>query len=208
MNNDFMRSFPSALSEKDGIKEYAELVARELAILHNDSNLLAIYSRIDELPSEILDILARDFNVKWYLYDGTLSIKRAQIKSCFYVHRHRGTVSATDTALSDLYPGSKVREWYDYGGNYGRYRIELTASEGGIEIVPENLYRTLNFYKRLSAVLEKVIIKKEDEMAVRIGIVESRISKFHAGGEVPAVYYCDENMLILTDEEDNALSVF
>ena len=209
MNNDYMRSFPNALRDGSGIEAYARIIADELLSLHRDSDMLAIYTRIDELPEDILDILARDFKVSWYLYDGNIATKRLQIKSCFYIHRHRGTVSAVRTALTDLYPSTETEEWFDYNGQPGRFRLNIEICENGIEVEPYKLYKTLELYKRLSAALEKVTLKKRDKLEIKVGIVEQRASKFFVECETfDNVYYCDENGDMLTDEDGSLLIAF
>lgn len=208
-DNIYMQSYPYVLQDGDRIEAYARIVADELLKLHRDSDMLAIYTRIDELPEEILDILARDLNVKWYLYDGNIDTKRTQIKSCFYVHRHRGTVAAVRTALTDLYPSTGIEEWFDYNGQPGRFKLNIEIGENGVEVEPYKLYKTLELYKRLSAALEKVTLKKRDELEIKVGIVEQRASKLFVKCEpLDTVYYCDEDGAILTDEDGNSLIAF
>ncbi len=204
-DNVFMQSFPYALKDGAGIEAYAKVAADELLALHRDSDMLAIFTRIDELPTEILDILARDFNVKWYLYDGTLATKRAQIKSCFYVHRHRGTVSAVSTALSDLYPSAKVTEWFEYNGRPGRFKIDLEISENGVEVEPEKIEKTLELYKRLSAALDKVVLTKRDESHIKIGFGVRYNNRYIVQAQGYIVALCDEGDALLTDEDGNVL---
>ena len=118
----------------------------------------------------MLDILAKDFSVGWYLYDGTVEAKRAQIKSCFYVHRRLGTKSAMVTALSDLCPGSDVDEWFNYGGEPYHFRVLLDVTEQRTPINQSVVETYINLFKSLRSVLENDTIIYRSRNTVAIGV--------------------------------------
>ncbi len=149
-----LSAFPYALAEDENIFALAELTADELLRICEDNEKLKIYTDIYKLGEELLDILARDFKVDWYLYDGDLESKRAQIESSFYVHRHLGTKGALLWALSDTFPGTNIEEWFEYDGRAGYFRIRSTNPQITADV--ESLLDLIGKVKRASALLESV----------------------------------------------------
>lgn len=153
-SSEFLSSFPESLAIDSGKYALARVIAEELKSLCVDTQKVSIYGRIDELDEELLDILAFDFNVSWYLYNGTIDIKRSQIKSCFFVHRYLGTKAALEKALSDLYPGTTIEEWFEYGGAPYHFRIVLNITEQRLAVIQSEVERYINIFKSLRSVLE------------------------------------------------------
>ena len=69
----FLSVLPSVLSPKEKL---AQVIADELIGLYNDTDLLRIYARIDELDEQLLDILAYDYKIDWWDKGLTLAEKR------------------------------------------------------------------------------------------------------------------------------------
>ena len=162
MNNGITRenllwTLPYALQQDKNKLALATVIADELTALYRDNRLIALYTRIDELDEALLDILAKDFLVSWYLYDGTVEEKRAQIKSCFYVHRRLGTKSAVETAISAIYPDTKVSEWFEYGGDPYHFRLLVDATYENVDQEKHRrVLERIEFYKNLRSVLDGI----------------------------------------------------
>lgn len=162
MNNgitgeNLLLTLPYALQQDKDKVALANVIANELATLYHDNRLITIYTRIDELDEELLDILAKDFSVSWYLYDGTVEEKRNQIKSCFYVHRRLGTKAAVETAISAIYPDTKVSEWFEYGGEPYHFRLLVDATYENVDREKHRrVLERVEFYKNLRSVLDEI----------------------------------------------------
>lgn len=89
--DNMMQQFPIALQKDPKTVALGQAIAKVMESRQDEIDSLRIYTRIDELPEWLLDILARDFAVDWYDRSYTLEEKRKTIKDSFYVHRHRGT---------------------------------------------------------------------------------------------------------------------
>ena len=99
-------------------------------------------------------ILASDLKVDWYLYDAPLAVKRNQVESSIMVHRRIGTKGSVAKALSDIYPGSTVLEWNEYGGRPYYFRLILDLTDTIADISNAEVLRTLNIYKPLRSEME------------------------------------------------------
>jgi phage tail protein I len=163
---------PYALASDDDKHALASCIAEELEELFREKETIMLYARIDKLDESILDILASDFKVDWYLYDGTLETKRAQIKSCFKLHHCLGTKKAMMTAISDVFPGSAIEEWFEYGGNPYHFTLvlDITESGNGVPITQKVLERIVNAIKPVRAVLESDSITYRVRNAILVSV--------------------------------------
>lgn len=152
-----LATLPKVLRDDEGMHALASAIVGALATQPAELDSLRIYSRIDELPEEILDVLAHDFKVDWWDPDYTLEEKRSTLKESWRVHRLLGTKAAVEMAISAIYPETKVQEWFEYGGEPYHFRLLLDATLESID--PEKHRRVLekvSYYKNLRSVLDTV----------------------------------------------------
>lgn len=167
-SENLMQSLPQVLKNDANLAALASSIADTLAKRRTEIRMAAIYSRIDELPEDLLDILAYDFKVDWYNYDYPIEAKRNLLKSCWYVHRRLGTKGAIVTALSDIYPGSTVEEWFEYGGEPYFFRVVLDVTEQYMTISHAEIVRTIDIYKSLRSQIEDDAIYYRSRNTFRI----------------------------------------
>lgn len=207
-----LATFPEALKESDNIYSLAIVTSKELKRLYDDNNLLALYTRIDELSEEVLDILAIDLKVYWYLPNGTIEAKRAQIKSSFFIHRRLGTKAAMAQALADICPGTVVKEWFEYGGLPHHFSVEIDMTNSRASIDYAAVKAMIDIFKPLRSVLDDVETIYKTSLPVCFGGTISTFKNIILATEtvsIPVVdkYLCNENGFILTNEEGKALVV-
>lgn len=162
MNNDiyhidFTKIFPTALQHDPKMIALAKGLAAEALNVSGHLNDVLIYSRFDELPEDLVDILAYDMHVDWYDYDLPLKVKRDMVKNSVKVHRRMGTKYAVETALGSLWPESEVEEWFNYGGEPHHFRVVCDVTENYITVSFKRLVQAIKMYKRLSSHLESVV---------------------------------------------------
>lgn len=150
-------AFPFSLRESQSIAALGDVTAEVLSKRPAEIGLLSIYPRIDELPEDLLDILARDFKVDWWDPDYTLEEKRRIFKDSWYVHKHMGTKAAVERAISAIYPETKVQEWFEYGGKpyHFKLNINITGTKWSEE-KPRRVLERANFYKSLRSHLDEL----------------------------------------------------
>lgn len=156
-NTDFTQYLPQVLKNDKDIFFLTHIVAEELQELMKLSFLDTIYSRIEELDENVLDVLAYDFHVDWYDYNYPIEIKRNLIKDSIKVHKYLGTKYAVETALKNVYPNSYIKEWFEYGGNPFFFRIFVNVSKYGINAEQQKkIQKEVESYKNLRSKLEKI----------------------------------------------------
>lgn len=205
-----LASLPAVLANDDNMAALASAVAEVLAARVGEIERVSIYSQIDRLPNELLDILANDFKVDWWDYSYSLQEKRNTLRQSWYVHKHMGTPAAVTAALSAIYPDSKVEEWWDYGGKPYHFRLLIPQDTSTLDAVKyATVLSLVAYYKNLRSVLDSVTVLQRHEhhlytgFAVRVGWIVS------LGCEIPAAldvtYMTDETGNLLADENGNRI---
>lgn len=152
-----LRTLPSVLANDEDMLALATVVAEGLSSRPGEIESLLIYSKIDELPMELLDILAYDFKVDWWDYDYTLEEKRRTLKDSWNVHRTLGTKGAVEKAISAIYPDTQVREWFEYEGLPYHFKLLIDATYENVD--PEKhqgVLEKVDYYKNLRSRLDGI----------------------------------------------------
>lgn len=151
---DFYATFPPALKKDEKMVALGRLIADELHQTVEQTKKNIIYANINELSETWLDVLAYDLHVDWYDYDYPIEAKRAIIRDSVRVHQKLGTKAAVEMALGGIHPKSEIEEWFDYGGKPYRFRIVLDTTESRIAADYDEIIKTVDIYKRLTAHLD------------------------------------------------------
>lgn len=151
---DFYATFPPALKKDEKMVALGRLIADELHQTVEQTKKNIIYANINELSETGLDVLAYDLHVDWYDYDYPIEAKRAIIRDSVRVHQKLGTKAAVEMALGGIHPKSEIEEWFDYGGKPYRFRIVLDTTESRVAADYDEIIKTVDIYKRLTAHLD------------------------------------------------------
>ena len=176
-----LRTLPEALKNDESMAALAQSIAVVLADRPEEIQNLLIYSRIDQLPEALLDILARDFKVDWWDGDYTLEEKRRTLKDSWRVRRMLGTKTAVETAISAIYPETTVIEWWEYGGApyHFRLRIDVSSKSDINSKRHQRVLERVRFYKNLRSHLDSIIYIQRAE-----GAAECYAASAFAGGRM------------------------
>ena len=155
--SDFTKYLPQALASDIKMVALAKAITDELLTVSGEMKNVLIYARIDDLPEELVDVLAYDLHVDWYDYSYPLAAKRDLLKSSMRVHKKMGTKYAIEKALSALYPESEVEEWFQYEGEPGHFHIVCDVTNSRITASFSDIVRAVKMYKRLSAHFDEVV---------------------------------------------------
>lgn len=156
-SENLMAALPQVLKNDANLNALASSIANILARRRDEIAQLNIYSRIDELPEELLDILAHDFKVDWWDYDFTIEQKRQTLKDSWHVHRHLGTKYAVETAISAIYPNTVAQEWFEFGGEPYTFKLLIDASYMLVESeFHSRVLELADYYKNLRSHLAGV----------------------------------------------------
>jgi phage tail P2-like protein len=131
-------------------------VNSQLLNLSNATNLILIYSKIDYLSEDILDILAWQFNCTWYDSKATLTEKRKIIKTALLVHKTRGTRFAVEEVVKSYFDDAQVVEWFEYGGD--PYTFKVVVKNGIEPELAERFTKSVNAVKNVRSRMDELIV--------------------------------------------------
>lgn len=173
----FMQTLPSVLAEDENLQALAQSVASSLEERARETELASIYTRIDTLPEELLDILAYDFKVDWWDWALTLPEKRETLKRSWYVHRHMATPAAVTAALTAIYADTECMEWFTYGGKPYHFRLSMTIPAEDIASTKhERVLELLRFYRNLRSVMDNILYVVETPIEYTLA-ADSRVGR-------------------------------
>ena len=151
------RSFPLVLSEDIDLYALGEAISLLVERHAKAIDLLVIYAKIDTLPEPLLDILAYDFKVDWWDADYTVEEKRQVLKDSWRIHRMLGTKGAVEQAISAVYPGTTVEDWFEYSGDPYHFRILLDVTSDSVNPTKhQRVIDRINYYKNVRSVLDDI----------------------------------------------------
>ena len=93
---------PPSISGDGNVAAGAQAIDPELHALVAAAGTLPILSRIDELPEELIDLLAWQWHVDLYENTLTLREKRETVKRLLLIHRYKGTRKAVNESLAPI----------------------------------------------------------------------------------------------------------
>lgn len=154
--------------------------------LSESSKLLSTWDHIDELGEDELDALAWELNILWYDKGANLDTKRELVKNSDLVYMKLGTKWAVENVIQTYFGDGYIREWYEYNGTPGYFRIYSTNPTLTNERLTEFL-NILEKVKRHSAKLEGVYITLTGEMnlAAGVGMREAGTETYKIGATAP-----------------------
>lgn len=166
---DLVRSLPPPLQNDESTRAIAEVIAEQLQKSARLIERNIIYARIDELDEKVLDVLAYDLHVDWYDYSYPIDVKRATIRDSIKIHRKLGTKYAVEKALGAVYPGTAVKEWFEYGGAPYMFRVIINITTEGLTAARQaSILERVRFYKNLRSHLELISYKAERETSLHL----------------------------------------
>ena len=164
---------PPALTHDPAMMARAAADAEALTARLTEIDKVRVISNIDGLEEAVLDILARDFKVDWWDPEYSIEEKRRTLKGSWRVHKTLGTKAAVETAISAIYPHTRVLEWWEYGGEPYHFRLDINITNDHIDSDKQRrVLERLNFYKNLRSHVDEVkyFLMPEKSWAVAGGL--------------------------------------
>ncbi|WP_312414101.1 phage tail protein I [Pseudescherichia sp.] len=86
----------------------------------------------DACPVKFLPYLAWAFSVDRWDESWTEDVKRQVVKDAFFIHQHKGTISAVRRAVQPFGFLIRVIEWWKTGDTPGTFRLDVGVQDQGI----------------------------------------------------------------------------
>ena len=152
---------PRVLARQEWVIALSEALGLALGKTLDYTDESQIYTRLDTAPETVLDVLAVDWKIDWYDTGYDIEQKRRIVKTALNIRRTMGTAGAARTQADAIYPGTKLEEWFEYGGTHGKFRLRVNITtveerQKFAAMTIAEIERRLATAKRFSAHLEEV----------------------------------------------------
>lgn len=172
---EFLRLLPAFMREDLAVIGLSHGVGLIVPELSNSIQRLTTWDHIDKLTEDELDALAWELNILWYDKGANLDTKRDLVKNSDKVYRRLGTKWAVENVIQSYFGDGYIREWFEYEGEPGYFRVYSTNPT----LTNERLVEFLNILskvKRYSSKLEGIYITLTGEMPLAAGVGVREVS--------------------------------
>ena len=178
-----VRMLPEPMKRDDGTAAMALVAAEELERRGIESGLPRLWGRFDDMAGDLLDILAEDLGLTWYDSDAPAAVKRELLKNSGQVFRRLGTKWAVENVIGTYFGEGFVREWFEYDGEPGHFRVYSPNPSVNQERLEEFL-SLLERVKRTSAKLDGIFISLTGQTPIYAGVAvrETSTERYEIGG--------------------------
>lgn len=153
----FIELLPVFMRDDPAVQGLAKSVDELIQAWSAFGKELSLWTDIDNLSEADLDEIAYEENLAWYENSAPLETKRELIRKSGEIKSQLGTAWAVEQVISAYFGRGYVKEWFEYGGQPGYFKIISSNPT----ITDENLdkfLRVLKKVKRASAHLDGIYI--------------------------------------------------
>lgn len=173
---EFIRLLPAFMRDDAAVRGLAAGLDEIIPGLAQSLSRLTTWDRIDELSEDELDDLAWELNILWYDKSVGIDAKREIIKNSDEVYRHLGTKWAVENVINSYFGEGYLKEWFEYNGEPGHFRVYSTNPT----LTNEKLIEFLNLLqkvKRASSQLDGIFITLTGEMRLSAGMAVHEVTR-------------------------------
>jgi phage tail P2-like protein len=167
-NVDLLDILPESLKQDPQVQAMCAAITPQLQAVSNAIIECVLLPRIDELPREVLDLLAWHLHVDFYNASYPVETKRQLVKNSLAWHKRKGTPSAVEELITAVFGDGEVEEWFEYGGQPYHFKV-LTTNTSATTTDVQRFTRAVESVKNARSVLEAVEITATDELNLYFG---------------------------------------
>lgn len=182
---EFLRLLPQFMRDDLAVRGLASGIDTIVPQLAASVEKLTTWDHIDDLTEDELDALAWELNILWYDKSASLDTKRDLVKNSDLVYQRLGTKWAVESVIQSYFGEGYIKEWFEYEGEPGYFRVYSTNPTLNNERLTEFL-NILNKVKRHSSKLEGIYITLTGEMplAAGVGVREASSDTYRIGARL------------------------
>lgn len=160
---------PPSIRDDPEVQAAAAALEDELQAVTAAIPTTLLISRIDELPEDVIDLLAWQWHVDFYEPGITLNQKRALVKISIHQHRKKGTPWAVEQVVKAILEDAIVQEWWEYGGQPYHFRVIRIGGEMIEPSMYSRLEKAIRTVKNIRSWLEGVSLYREISSMIYAG---------------------------------------
>lgn len=154
-------AFPAEMKTTERIALAYAFDRQKIKFLGN-INKVYLWADLSNVDEDKLDFLAVENRVLFYNTSFPAEIKRKLIENSVYWHMILGTRQSMEEIINIIFGNrnTSIEEWYMYGGEPYHFRILIDSLGKNTLIDMDDIEYKIKLYKRLSAHLDSINIRK------------------------------------------------
>ncbi len=164
---------------------------RHLEIMNN------FFLDMGKLNETEIDYLLWEYHVDYIGESTTIEEKRELVRKSIISHFNKGTLGSIKSICDILFGNSEIKEWFEYGGNPGYFKINTTG-----DLKDQNDYlkviKVVNEYKNVRSWLESLRFLRNQQENLCFGNYKKYKIKYNLGST---------NVIIPNSELSNVIGI-
>lgn len=161
---EFLDLLPSYLKDNPDYAAISYAFKMAVGLMSHSQDLTWLYSSIDTMPEEILDLMALELKAPYYSERLDIETRRQLVKKAMLWRFKAGTKAAVEEMVQTVFGEGKVTEWFEY-------EPERTPGTFGIEtdavLTPDifaELSKVIEYVKNETSHLDEISVKRKTEL--------------------------------------------
>ncbi|AIF51266.1 phage tail protein I [Pelosinus sp. UFO1] len=171
-NVNWLDLIPPSISADPQVQAISAAVTPQLQEVSQSIRECIILARLDELPEEVVDLLAWQHHVDFYDADLSINQKRNLVRTSIDAHRHKGTPYAVELVVKSILEDAVVQEWFEYGGEPYFFRVIKINGQITADMYPR-LKKAIDTVKNTRSWLEGVSLSRTINSTLYLGVGQS-----------------------------------
>lgn len=145
---------PGALKEMPEVQAISYAINKAIRKLNQYAKTTSVYAIIDDLPENILDLLAAELRTQYYDESVDIETKRQIVKNTLNWYHKAGTPAAVRELIKSILGNGEIIEWFEYGGEPYRFKIATNSvmEEDAIKKMEKLIGKVKNVRSHLEAI--------------------------------------------------------
>lgn len=161
---EFLDLLPSYLKDNPDYAAISYAFKMAVGLMSHSQDLTWLYSSIDTMPGEILDLMALELKAPYYSEKLDIDTRRQLVKKAMLWRFKAGTKAAVVEMVQTVFGEGKVTEWFEYEPKRtpGIFGIETDAV-----LTPDiftKLSKVIEYVKNETSHLEEISVKRKTEL--------------------------------------------
>lgn len=153
-DSEIAQILPSNLKYDNNVQAISYAIKNALNKAIHYSKLISVYATIDNLPEQILDLIAVESRTQYYDENFKIETKREILKNTLIWYYKAGTSSAVEELVAIVFGEGEVKEWFEYDGDpyYFKIKTNATSTPDIDAFFSEMIHRVKNTRSHLEAI--------------------------------------------------------
>ena len=167
-NSNITDILPEALADDVKVQALGYAIQKAMRRLLNYCQNTSVYSAIDTMPEQVLDLLAVELNTQYYDDSQSIDIKRNLIKNTLVWYMKTGTPAAVEEAVAAVFGNGELEEWFDYGGEPYSFKVHTSNINSTDEMI-QQLTDIINTMRNVRSHLDEVVVDVMQQLFIYNG---------------------------------------